>query len=254
MASPSETTLILLGAGGRGRRHRRRCRQLLAGGDGARADGHAVARQLGRFAARRVDRQSDGSRSMPAPRPARRSFSASAASGGWSPTCWSSMASAYLAVDSDIDGVLAAREAEVTASCSAMSRGPSLVEKLNLGQAAALVLTMDDPVLIVRLARQLARRVSRAADHRPRPRHRPCRPPLPRRGHRRRARKRSRPRCSCRKRCWSTSASPMGPVIASIHEKRSELRAEIMEQGELAEEPTLGRRRLRDAGAKGNAA
>jgi CPA2 family monovalent cation:H+ antiporter-2 len=40
----------------------------------------------------------------------------------------------------------------------------------------------------------------------------------------------------------------MGPVIASIHEKRSELRAEIMEQGELAEEPRLGRRRLRDAG------
>ena len=39
----------------------------------------------------------------------------------------------------------------------------------------------------------------------------------------------------------------MGPVIASIHEKRSELRAKIMEQGELAEEPSLGRRRLRDA-------
>jgi CPA2 family monovalent cation:H+ antiporter-2 len=39
----------------------------------------------------------------------------------------------------------------------------------------------------------------------------------------------------------------MGPVIASIHEKRSQLRAQIMEQGELAEEPNLGRRRLRDS-------
>ena len=39
----------------------------------------------------------------------------------------------------------------------------------------------------------------------------------------------------------------MGPVIASIHEKRSQMRMEIMEQGELAEEPSLGRRRLRDA-------
>ena len=39
---------------------------------------------------------------------------------------------------------------------------------------------------------------------------------------------------------------PTGPVIASIHEKRSELRALIREEGELAEEPMLGRRRLRD--------
>ena len=35
----------------------------------------------------------------------------------------------------------------------------------------------------------------------------------------------------------------MGPVIASIHEKRSELRAQIMEAGQLEVEPSLGRRR-----------
>ena len=35
----------------------------------------------------------------------------------------------------------------------------------------------------------------------------------------------------------------MGPVIASIHEKRSELRTAIMHAGELTEEPALGRRR-----------
>ena len=39
----------------------------------------------------------------------------------------------------------------------------------------------------------------------------------------------------------------MGPVIASIHEKRAELRKEIMELGELEREPVLERRRLRDA-------
>jgi CPA2 family monovalent cation:H+ antiporter-2 len=39
----------------------------------------------------------------------------------------------------------------------------------------------------------------------------------------------------------------MGPVIASIHEKRSELRAEIMAEAEMEQEPRLGRRRLRDA-------
>ena len=43
----------------------------------------------------------------------------------------------------------------------------------------------------------------------------------------------------------------MGPVIASIHEKRSELRAEIMEEGKLAHEPRLGRRRPQDAAPQG---
>jgi CPA2 family monovalent cation:H+ antiporter-2 len=39
----------------------------------------------------------------------------------------------------------------------------------------------------------------------------------------------------------------MGPVIASIHEKRSQLRSQIMAAGELEREPTLGRRRARDS-------
>jgi CPA2 family monovalent cation:H+ antiporter-2 len=42
-------------------------------------------------------------------------------------------------------------------------------------------------------------------------------------------------------------AVPMGPVIASIHEKRAELRAKIMEMGQIDREPAFGRRRLRDA-------
>jgi CPA2 family monovalent cation:H+ antiporter-2 len=40
--------------------------------------------------------------------------------------------------------------------------------------------------------------------------------------------------------------TPMGPVIASIHEKRAELRGKIMADAQLAEEPSLGRRRVRD--------
>ena len=39
----------------------------------------------------------------------------------------------------------------------------------------------------------------------------------------------------------------MGPVIASIHEKRSELHAKIMTEAELDEIPRLGRRRARDS-------
>jgi CPA2 family monovalent cation:H+ antiporter-2 len=40
----------------------------------------------------------------------------------------------------------------------------------------------------------------------------------------------------------------MGPVIASIHEKRDELRAKIKAEADLEEMPRLGGRRLRDAG------
>jgi CPA2 family monovalent cation:H+ antiporter-2 len=40
---------------------------------------------------------------------------------------------------------------------------------------------------------------------------------------------------------------PMGPVIASIHEKRDELRGQIKEEANLEEKPRLGSRRLRDA-------
>jgi len=38
----------------------------------------------------------------------------------------------------------------------------------------------------------------------------------------------------------------MGPVIASIHEKRDELRARIKAEGDLEETPRIGTRRLGD--------
>jgi CPA2 family monovalent cation:H+ antiporter-2 len=42
----------------------------------------------------------------------------------------------------------------------------------------------------------------------------------------------------------------MGPVIASIHEKRDELRAQIKSEAELEEAPrSLGRRRPRESGS-----
>ena len=43
----------------------------------------------------------------------------------------------------------------------------------------------------------------------------------------------------------------MGPVIASIHEKRDELRAKIKSEADLDEAPRFGSRRLRDAQASG---
>jgi len=42
----------------------------------------------------------------------------------------------------------------------------------------------------------------------------------------------------------------MGPVIASIHEKRAELRTQIMAEAQLEVEPVLGRRSVRKMAPK----
>lgn len=151
----------------------------------------------------------------------------------------------YVAVDHDIDSVSDARSGGYKVLFGDVSRA-EMVEKLGMGEAAAAVLTMDDPVLTARVARRLR------AQH----------PDLPII-----ARARDADHAARLYKAGVTDAVPeameaslqlseavlvdigvaMGPVIASIHEKRSELRAEIMEAGELDVEPSLGRRRVRDA-------
>ena len=148
---------------------------------------------------------------------------------------------AYFAVDGDIDCVASARERGYKVIFGDVARGDA-VERFGLCDAAALVLTMDDPVLTVRLSREV-----RAA----------C-PDLTIV-----ARARDGAHAAQLYKAGATDAVPetmegslqiseavlvdigvaMGPVIASIHEKRSQLRAQIREAGELAEEPMLGRRR-----------
>ncbi|WP_426267428.1 cation:proton antiporter [Sphingomonas sp. LHG3443-2] len=148
---------------------------------------------------------------------------------------------AYFAVDGDIDCVASARERGYKVIFGDVARGDA-VERFGLCDAAALVLTMNDPVLTVRLSREV-----RAA----------C-PDLTVV-----ARARDGAHAAQLYKAGATDAVPetmegslqiseavlvdigvaMGPVIASIHEKRSQLRAQIREAGELAEEPMLGRRR-----------
>jgi len=151
----------------------------------------------------------------------------------------------YLAVDSSIDTVAACRKEGIPIRYGDVARA-ELLDRLNLGHATALVLTMDDPVLSVRVTRKVRAWcpdltiVARARDP----------------GH-----------AAELYRAGATDAVPetlesslqlseavlvdlgmaMGPVIASIHEKRAELRKEIMELGEMDQEPKLERRRLRDA-------
>lgn len=151
---------------------------------------------------------------------------------------------AYLAVDSDVDSVRCAQKEGYEVVFGDVSR-PELADRLQLGHAAALVLTMDDPVQVARIARRVRGWV----------------PELPII-----ARARDTAHAARLYKAGVTDAVPetleaslqlseavlvdiglaMGPVIASIHEKRSEFRMKIMEEAELEEEPRLGRRRLRD--------
>ena len=158
----------------------------------------------------------------------------------------------YVALDSDVDVVAAACSAGFPVVYGDVAH-PDLVERLKSGGPCAFVLTMDNPVLTIRLARKI----------------RESFPDLPIV-----ARARDSAHAAKLYRAGVTDAVPetleaslqlseatlvdigiaMGPVIASIHEKRSQLRGAIMTEAELQQEPRLGRRRLRDAAPAGDQA
>jgi CPA2 family monovalent cation:H+ antiporter-2 len=152
----------------------------------------------------------------------------------------------YIAVDSDVDGVRRAREAGYDILFGDVRRS-ELADRLQLGHAAALVLTMDDPVLVARVARRVrgwlpelpiiarARDTAHAAQ-------------LYKAGVTDAVPETLEASLQLAEAVLVDVGAPMGPVIASIHEKRSELRSAIMAEAELTSEPRLGRRRLRDSG------
>ena len=152
----------------------------------------------------------------------------------------------YLAVDADIDNVADARRAGHPVLFGDVARA-ELIDRLDLARARALILTMDDPVLTVRLARRM----------------RGLAPELPII-----ARARDPQHAAELYRAGVTDAVPetlesslqlseavlvdlgvaMGPVIASIHEKRDELRQSIKAEAEIDREPRIRRvKRLREA-------
>lgn len=155
----------------------------------------------------------------------------------------------YLAVDSDIDGVRRAREAGYNILFGDVRR-PELIDKLHLGHAAALVLTMDDPVLVAGLARKVRGWVpdlpiiarARDTDHAAQ---------LYKSGVTDAVPETLEASLQLAEAVLVDVGAPMGFVIASIHEKRAELRSEIMAEAELEAEPRLGRRRARDSAPTG---
>jgi monovalent cation:H+ antiporter-2, CPA2 family len=151
----------------------------------------------------------------------------------------------YIGVDADIDNVNAARRDGYHVLFGDVTRS-ELVDQLNLGHAKALVLTMDDPVLTVRLAKRVRGWV----------------PDLPII-----ARARDAAHAAELYKAGVSDAVPealesslqlseavlvdlgmgVGPVIASIHEKRDEMRKTIKETAGLDREPRLRRSRKGDA-------
>jgi K+:H+ antiporter len=154
----------------------------------------------------------------------------------------------YLAIDSDTDSVAAARDEGYDVLFGDVAR-PELIDRLGERKPVALILTMDNPVLGKRLARQLRKAF----------------PDLPIV-----ARARDTAHAAELYKAGVSDAVPetleaslqlaeavlvdlgmaMGPVIASIHEKRDELRAEIKAEAELEVAPRLGGGRLRDRVSK----
>ena len=150
----------------------------------------------------------------------------------------------YVAVEADIDAVAVARAAGHPVIFGDVARA-ELIDRLDLAQASALILTMDDPVLTVRLAKRL-----RAAF-----------PDLPII-----ARARDAVHAAELYKAGVTDAVPetlesslqlseavlvdlgvaMGPVIASIHDKRDELRETIRREAMLNREPRIRRIRRQD--------
>ena len=244
MASPSETTLIVLGATGTAGILRG---ETVAFWSAATAIGLTVTpflASLGSLAARRVDREALANEA-PTDTEGRTVIFGFGRVGRMVADMLTEHKRHYLAVDSDIDGFMEARSAGYSVLYGDVSRR-ELIEKLGLDKALAVVLTMDDPVLTARIAKRLR------AEH-------PALPII--------ARARDTDHAAALYRAGVTDAVPealeaslqlseavlvdigvaMGPVIASIHEKRSDLRSEIMEAGELEVEPSLGRRRVRDS-------
>ncbi len=243
MASPSETTLILIGAAAATGILTQETATFWQAVTAVGLTTTPLMAKLGRLAARRVDAE-NGDVPDVLEAKGRTIIFGFGRVGRMVADMLREHDRSYLAVDSDIDNVMAARLSGYTILFGDVARN-ELVEKLHLGHAAALVLTMDDPVLVARIARRVRGWCPDLAII---------------------ARARDTDNAAKLYEAGVTDAVPetleaslqlseavlvdigvaMGPVIASIHEKRSELRSEIMAEAEMEREPRLGRRRLRD--------
>jgi monovalent cation:H+ antiporter-2, CPA2 family len=248
MASPSETTLIVLAAASAAQLIQP---QTAAFWQVVTAIGLTVTpllAKLGRFAANRVDREAHSQLTDKLGQSGKEKvvILGFGRVGRMVAEMLDTHDKAYLAIDSDPDTVAEGLREGFEVGFGDVSH-PEILDRLQEGKPSAFILTMDNPVLINRLAKGLRQRF----------------PDLPIV-----ARARDTAHAAKLYRAGVTDAVPetleaslqlseaalvdlgvaMGPVIASIHEKRDELRAEIKAEADLEEAPRLGRRRARDTG------
>jgi CPA2 family monovalent cation:H+ antiporter-2 len=246
MASPSETTLIVLSAAAAAQLIRAETAAFWQIVTAIGLTLTPLLAKLGQLAARRVDLQADVE--MPAiggEQGAAVVIIGFGRVGRLVAEMLTTHGRSYIAVDSNIDTVAASRREGFPIIFGDVSR-PELVDRLSLGHASALVLTMDDPVLTIRITKKVrgwcpnltivarARDAQHAAE-------------LYKAGVTDAVPETLESSLQLSEAVLVDLGMAMGPVIASIHEKRAELRKEIMELGQLEEEPRLERRRLRDA-------
>ncbi|WP_126172699.1 cation:proton antiporter [Altericroceibacterium xinjiangense] len=143
----------------------------------------------------------------------------------------------YVAIDADADLISAARRDSYTVLFGNAMRGDAL-DRLGLGDALAVVLTMDEPVLAERITRKLR-------DHHPnlpiiaRARDAMHAAELYRSGATHAVPETLESSLQLSEAVLVGLGMPMGPVIASIHEKRDEYRDQIKHRAELEYRPKL---------------
>lgn len=150
----------------------------------------------------------------------------------------------YIAIDTDTDLVTGGRRLGYTVTFGNAGRGDALL-RLGADEAAAVILTMDEPVTAQRIVRKLRIQFpelpilarARDAEHAAQ---------LYRAGASYAVPETLESSLQLSEAALVETGVAMGPVIASIHEKRDEFRERIMEQGGLKEKPSLKSGTLRD--------
>ncbi len=150
----------------------------------------------------------------------------------------------YIAIDADTDLIREAKKSGYRATFGDAANAAIWV-RLGVDTASAVILTMDEPVAALRLVKRLrgqfpalpiiarARDASHAAD-------------LYRAGASHAVPETLEAALQLSEAVLVDLGVAMGPVIASIHAKRDEFRQQIMDEGELDEKPQLKSGSLRD--------
>lgn len=240
MASPSETTLIVLGAAAQATLIQPATANFWQTVTAVGLTLTPLLAWLGRQAARRIERLTKGGADMAMPDdPPATVIMGFGRVGRMVADMLTRHGQPFIAVEADIDVVKAARREGYPVIFGDVAR-TDIVDRLRLGHSRVLILTMDDPVLTVTLTRRVrgwlpdltivarARDVDHAAQ-------------LYKAGATDAVPETLESSLQLSEAVLTDLGVAVGPVIASIHEKRDELRKEIKHVAGLDREPKLAR-------------